>query len=371
MAAESEQSEQPESTTSNAESSRVLEAQQGQKRPGPLHIASLGGGHGLFQTLKAARRLAPQDISAIVTVADDGGSSGRLRKEFDMIPPGDLRMALVALSVRDDAEGKFWEQTLQHRFGGSGALAGHALGNLLITGLKEILGQEQAALDAVMRLTGAQGRVLPVCTEPLDIQADVSGLDDDPRVMRSVRGQVAVASTPGQVRRVSVIPENPEINPAALKAIRGADLVTLGPGSWFSSVIPHLVLPQVVRAINESDALRILVLNLNGEPGETQGFSYERHIHVLAQHAPGLHVDVIICDSASVTSESEREYLQKAARILQASMVFADVREIDEAGRASSRHDELKLAQVLSDVYVRHIHDQEPAEIEPTEEKQG
>ncbi|CAM2752913.1 uridine diphosphate-N-acetylglucosamine-binding protein YvcK [Corynebacterium propinquum] len=321
----------------------------------PERIASLGGGHGLFQTLKAARRLGAEHISAIVTVADDGGSSGRLRKEFDMIPPGDLRMALVALSVSDSEEAKFWEQTLQHRFGGSGALAGHALGNLLITALKEILGQEQAALDAVTRLTGAQGRVLPVCTEPLDIQADVSGLDEDPRVMRSVRGQVAVASTPGQVRRVSVIPSNPQINPAALKAIADAELVTIGPGSWFSSVIPHLVLPEIVRAINECSGLRVLVLNLNGEPGETQGFSYERHIHVLAQHAPGLHVDVVICDSASVTSEAEREYLRKAARILQAEMVFADVREIDEAGRESSRHEEAKLADTLREVYAKFL----------------
>lgn len=317
----------------------------------PARIASLGGGHGLFQTLKAARRLGPAEISAIVTVADDGGSSGRLRKEFEMIPPGDLRMALVALSVRDDEEGQFWEQTLQHRFGGSGALAGHALGNLLITGLKEILGHEQAALDAVCRLTGAHGRVLPVCTEPLDIQADVSGLDDDPRVMRSVRGQVAVASTPGQVRRVSVIPAEPDINSAALDSIKNAELLTIGPGSWFSSVIPHLVLPEVVHAINECSGLRVLVLNLNGEPGETQGFSYERHIHVLAQHAPGLNVDVVICDSASVTSDAEREYLRKAARIVQAEMVFADVREIDESGKESSRHDEVKLAATLRQVY--------------------
>lgn len=320
----------------------------------PVRVASLGGGHGLFQTLKAARRLGPTEISAIVTVADDGGSSGRLRKEFDMIPPGDLRMALVALSVRDDEQGQFWEQTLQHRFGGSGALAGHALGNLLITGLKEILGHEQAALDAVTRLTGAQGRVLPVCTEPLDIQADVSGLDDDPRVMRSVRGQVAVASTPGQVRRVSVIPATPQINPAALEAITAAELLTIGPGSWFSSVIPHLVLPEVVRAINDCSGVRVLVLNLNGEPGETQGFSYERHIHVLAQHAPGLEVDVVICDSASVTSDVEREYLRKAARIVHAEMVFADVREIDDSGKESSRHDEAKLAEVLREVYTTY-----------------
>lgn len=172
----------------------------------PRTITSLGGGHGLFQTLRAARSCGPEMVNAIVTVADDGGSSGRIRHELGQIPPGDLRMALAALTS-DDGEGEQWERLLQHRFGGHGALAGHALGNLLIVALTDILGTSQNALDRVAELAGSKGRVLPVCVEPLDLEAEVSGLDKDPRLMRQVRGQVAVAATPGQVRRVRLIPE--------------------------------------------------------------------------------------------------------------------------------------------------------------------
>lgn len=143
----------------------------------------------MYQTLTAAREAGASTINAVVTVADDGGSSGRLRREMEIVPPGDLRMALAALTAEGE-DGAQWRETLQHRFGGHGAMAGHALGNLLITGLAERLGDTQAALDQVAAWTGSAGRVIPVCPQPLDIEADVAGLDDDPRVLRSVRGQV-------------------------------------------------------------------------------------------------------------------------------------------------------------------------------------
>ena len=186
----------------------------------------LGGGHGLYQTLTAARAAGASTINAVVTVADDGGSSGRLRREMDIVPPGDLRMALAALTASDE-DGSMWRETLQHRFGGHGAMAGHALGNLLITGLAERLGDTQAALDRVAAWTGSAGRVIPVCPQPLDIEAEVAGLDDDPRVLRAVRGQVAVATTPGAVRRVRLIPAQPAASAAAVRAILDADVVTI------------------------------------------------------------------------------------------------------------------------------------------------
>lgn len=309
-------------------------------------IVSLGGGHGLFQTLLAARRTDPETITAVVTVADDGGSSGRLRREMGIIPPGDLRMALAALAA-DDEDGRLWAQTLQHRFGGNGALAGHALGNLLIAGLGEILEDEQAALDWIAALTRSCGRVVPVCSQPLEIEADVTGLDNDPRIMRPVRGQVAVATTPGSVRRVRVIPENPPVNDEALAAIREADLITLGPGSWFTSVIPHLLVPDIVEAINDSEALRVVVLNLSAEPGETQGFSSERHIHMLTQHAPGLRVDRILVDSSLISSRAERGYLQRAAVALGATVVFYDLAGTDDNGQPVVRHEPQKLADAF------------------------
>lgn len=321
----------------------------------PAVITSLGGGHGLFQTLRAARACSPEQINAIVTVADDGGSSGRIRAELGQIPPGDLRMALAALTDDDEA-GLLWENLLQHRFGGHGALAGHALGNLVIVALTDLLGTSQAALDKVAELSGARGRVLPVCLEPLDLEAEVSGLDEDPRVMRPVRGQVAVAATPGQVRRVRLIPESPHANPEAIAAILDADLVTLGPGSWFSSVIPHILVPEMVEALAQTRATKAVILNLTAEPGETAGFSVERHIHVLRQHARDLRIDQVIIDSCTFTSSAERAHIERAAATLGAEVAFRDVRSEDGRGRFTSVHDPAKLCSALLGSYRANGH---------------
>lgn len=320
----------------------------------PRSVACLGGGHGLFQTLTAAKLLEPDAITAVVTVADDGGSSGRIRREMDTIPPGDLRMALAALSP-DTPQGNLWEETLQHRFGGHGALAGHALGNLLLVGLSDVLGSHVQALDMLASMLRSRGRVLPVCPIPLDIEADVAGLEDDPRMMRAVRGQVAVATTPGEVRRVRVVPEQPAATPEALSAIMEADLVTLGPGSWFSSIIPHLLVPEIVEALNDTSAHRVVVLNLTSEPGETQGFSTERHIHMLRQHAPMLRLDTVLVDSSTLLSRSEREHVVRAAESIGARVEYADLTLVEDGQQGrdsvawkSPRHDPHKLAAALA-----------------------
>lgn len=321
----------------------------------PLRVVSLGGGHGLYQTLLAGRKLIDEhqgsesSLGAVVTVADDGGSSGRLRRELGIVPPGDLRMALSALTP-DTPEGNLWRETLQHRFGGNGAMAGHAVGNLLLAGMTERSGDIQASLDTVAAWTKSTGRVLPAALEPLDIEADVSGLDDDPRVMRSVRGQVAVATTPGSVRRVRLIPENPEANELAVDAIKAADVVTIGPGSWFSSVIPHLLVPGIVDALNTTDATVIVVLNLSPEAGETPGFTTERHIHVFSQHAPELHIDNFLADSGIPYSSGERAYVERAASNLGATLSYRDLCEEDERGKRTNRHDPAKLAAAIRDL---------------------
>lgn len=312
-------------------------------------IVSLGGGHGLFQTLRAVRTLDYESITAVVTVADDGGSSGRIRHELAQIPPGDLRMALSALAP-DDEEGRMWESVLQHRFGGHGALAGHAVGNLLIAGLFDILQDEAQALDTVAKLIRAKGRVLPMCDQPLDIAADVAGLDDDPRIIRQVRGQVAVASTTGTVRRVKLIPEQPQPHPEVCEAILSADMVTLGPGSWFSSVIPHLLVPGIVKALGETKAKRVIVLNLSAEPGETSGFSAERHIHILQQHAQQLQADLVLADAQTVPNSSDRRYLENAARKLGAEIAFCDLREEEDNGMLTERHCPVKLGTALREL---------------------
>lgn len=309
-------------------------------------IVALGGGHGLYATLSAARRLTPH-ITAVVTVADDGGSSGRLRSELDVVPPGDLRMALAALAS-DSPHGRLWATIIQHRFGGSGALAGHPIGNLMLAGLNEVLADPVAALDELGRILGVKGRVLPMCPIALQIEADVAGLESDPRMSRVIRGQVAVATTPGKVRRVRLFPGNPPATRQAVDAIMSADLVVLGPGSWFTSVIPHVLVPELVSALNATSARRALVLNLAAEPGETADFSAERHLHVLAQHAPDFTVHEIIVDSARVPGDREREQLQRTAGMLDAEVRFADV-----SRPGTPLHDPAKLAAALEAVRVR------------------
>ncbi|WP_317891426.1 gluconeogenesis factor YvcK family protein [Saccharopolyspora pogona] len=267
----------------------------------PLRAVALGGGHGLHATLSALSRIT-SDVTAVVTVADDGGSSGRLRRELGMLPPGDLRKALAALADTD-ADGQLWSTVFEHRFGGSGALAGHAVGNLVLAGLLEVLGDPVEVLDHACRLLGVRGRVLPMSTVPLDMAADVVGLDSDPEAVRTIRGQVAIASTPGRVKQVRLHAngnEEPAACPQAVRAVLDADLVLLGPGSWFTSVLPHLLVPELHEALVTTPARRVVVLNLVPQPGETAGFSPEQHLDVLSQHAPRLRVDAVLADADSV-----------------------------------------------------------------------
>ncbi len=271
----------------------------GAGRPRRRRVVALGGGHGLHASLSALRRVT-RDLTAIVTVADDGGSSGRLRREFGVLPPGDLRMALAAL-CGDDAWGTTWSRVIQHRFTGERDLGGHSVGNVLIVALWELLGDSVQGLEWVARLLGAHGRVLPMSSVPLDLAAEVEGADPArPDEVTVVRGQVACATTPGRVRSMSLVPADPPACPEAVQAVRAADWVVLGPGSWFTSVLPHLLVPDLARALTGTSARRIVALNLAPQPGETEGFSPHAHLEVLADHAPGLTVDVVLADRTAV-----------------------------------------------------------------------
>ena len=305
-----------------------------------LRVVALGGGHGLAASLSALRRFV-DDLTAVVTVADNGGSSGRLRTEFGVLPPGDLRMALAAL-CGDDDWGQTWARVLQHRFDSDGEMRGHAVGNLLIVALWELLGGHVEGLAWVGRLLGAQGRVLPMSVTPIDIAAQVLGLDErDRSALTTVRGQVEVASTSGQVVAVHLEPSDPPACPEALEAVRSADWVVLGPGSWFSSVIPHLLVPGLREALEHSPARKVVTLNLEPQTGETEGFSPETHLEVLASHAPSLKLDVVLADRGSVVDE---EQLRRTAASLGAELVVADVAQDD----GSPRHDPVKLANAYA-----------------------
>ncbi|WP_412747224.1 2-phospho-L-lactate transferase CofD family protein [Krasilnikovia sp. MM14-A1004] len=394
--------------------------------------------------MRGLRHTAPAldlDITAVVTVGDDGGSSGRLRAERDSLPPGDLRQALAALAD-DDPFHQGTAELLQYRFavsghldrggdersgapasthpgmgsgpgaksagpepggagrepgaggagpergaggagpergaggagpergaGGAGPergaakipaglgnapsdrritgvvdrrdpLAGHAVGNLLLVGLMELLGDPIAALEHVGRLVGARGRVLPMALHAVGIEADVRGVDPHkPDEMVTVRGQHAVAVTPGHVEAVRLMPPAPPACPSALAAVAEADWLIFGPGSWYTSVLPHLLVPQLAEAIMKSPARRLVTLNLAADI-ETLGLSAADHLAALHWYLPGLHVDAVLADARWV---GEPEPVHHAAQALGARLVLAPVAVAD----GSPRHDPESLGVAL------------------------
>lgn len=305
-------------------------------------VVALGGGHGLAASLSALRRLTA-DVTAVVTVADNGGSSGRLREEFGVLPPGDLRMALAAL-CGDDRWGRTWAQVLQHRFETDGEMNGHALGNLLLITLWDLLDDHVDGLEWVAGLLGAHGRVLPMSLTPLDIVAEVAGLDgrDDPTL---VRGQVQVATTPGRVQRVRLDPHDAPACPEAVQAVLEADLVVLGPGSWFSSVIPHLLVPQLLEALCATRARVVVTTNLEPHADETRGHDLADHLDLLRHHAPDLHVDVVLADPSAV---------RQAARLDDSvTRLGARLELVDLSSSAPGVHDHGKLARAYTALLTR------------------
>jgi uncharacterized cofD-like protein len=312
---------------------------------GGTRVVALGGGHGLAASLAALRRVT-RNVTAVVTVADDGGSSGRLRRELGVLPPGDLRMALAAL-CGDDQWGQTWSQVVQHRFRSEGELHNHAVGNLLIVALWELLGDSVEGLDWMGRLLRAEGRVLPMSLVPLDIEAVVHlhGEDsDDTDHTVTVRGQVAVATATGTVSHISLVPDSPPACPEAVQAVRAADWVVLGPGSWFSSVIPHLLVPDLAAALQETTARRLVALNLAPQPDETAGFSPQEHLEVLGRHAPGLALDAVLVDPHTAPDLAS---LEKVAAGFGAQLVVAPVACSD----GSPRHDPELLASAYRGIF--------------------
>lgn len=304
-------------------------------------VVAFGGGHGLSASLSALRQLTHR-LTAIVTVADDGGSSGRLRAEFPILPPGDLRMALAAL-CGDDQVGRAWAEVLQSRFPGVGPLGGHAIGNLLIAGLWQQLDDPVAGLDMVASMLHVEGRVLPMAAVPLVIEADVIGADPSrPDELSLVVGQEAVALARGDIAAVRLSPANPPAVPEAVAAIAEADYLILGPGSWYSSVIPHLLVPQLADAISRTTARRVLTLNLVPTEDETPSYTAARHIEVLAEHAPSLRWDVVLADPSFAADR----HLAGFVSSIGAELVVAPVQMRD----GSPRHDPFLLASAYAGI---------------------
>jgi uncharacterized cofD-like protein len=289
-------------------------------------VVALGGGHGLAATLSALRGVT-SEITAIVTVADNGGSSGRLRDEFSIIPPGDLRMALAAL-CGDDEWGRSWAEIMQYRFASNGPLDGHAVGNLLLAALWNRGEDPVAGLDRVGALLKVIGRVLPMSKEPLDIEATFT--NSTGRFI--VKGQVEVATAKGRLESLRLHPEKPVAREESLAAIQAADWIVMGPGSWFSSVLPHLLVPEQRQALIDSRAKKFLILNLDSasvsgqtfNSGEFSGYTPLEHIKILQKYAPGLHFDYLIADeSLDLRGDEMKEHLSSTG----GELLAADLRD--------------------------------------------
>jgi uncharacterized cofD-like protein len=309
-----------------------------------VRITAFGGGKGLSAGLRALRRAATDlelEITAVVTVGDDGGSSGRLRQHRESLPPGDLRQALVALAGTDEVSARTAE-LFQHRYSGSDndPLVGHAVGNLILVGLMERYGDPVRAVEHAGRMVNAVGRVLPMSTEPVGIEADVRGADPArPGELVIVRGQHNVAVTPGHVEQVRLTPGAPAACPEAVRAVLTADWLVFGPGSWYTSVIPHLLVPELAAAIVTSPARRLVTLNL-AEETETLGLSLADHLAALRWYLPDLRLNEVIADGKAV---GDPEPVARAAESLGARLVLAPVGTDD----GSHRHDPAALGAAL------------------------
>jgi len=312
-----------------------------------MRVVAFGGGHGLAASLRALRLAAgPLDlaITAVVTVGDDGGSSGRLRADRGVIPPGDLRQALAALAG-DDALSARTAELFQHRFGaGDGAvvdaLTGHPVGNLVLCGLMELYGDPVQALDHAAALVRARGRVLPMSPSAVAIEAEIRGADPArPGDVVTIRGQHNIAIARGRVETVRLTPANPPACEEALAAVGAADWLLFGPGSWYTSVIPHLLIPDLAAAIVASPARRLVMLNLAVET-ETAGLSLADHLAALSWYLPDLQVDVVLADQKAVGDPVE---VQRGAESLGARLALAPV----AVGDGSVQHDPVALAAAL------------------------
>ena len=321
----------------------------------PLRVVALGGGTGLPMVLRGlAAHASPRkgrrgiDLTAVVAMSDDGGSSGRLRRTRGLLPPGDLRNCLVALA---SAQGPL-SDVLQHRFGGRGSLAGHALGNLVLAALVEMHGDFLQAIRSASRLLDTRGRVLPSTVDPVQLVAE---LDDGRRVI----GERHLARAGTCVRRVFLHPARPTPAEGVLEAIASADLITLGPGSLYSSVLPNLLVDGVAEALRTTRARRILVANLMTEPGETGGMGAVDHVRAVLEHA-GQVLDVVLLNAAPPDGVRLHRYAQTGAEPVQANLdairalgVVPVEADLLKAGHRL-RHDARKLGKTLLSVATGH-----------------
>lgn len=303
---------------------------------GPI-VTVIGGGHGLSVLLRGIKE-STSNVSAVVTVADDGGSSGRLREELGIIPPGDLRNCLVALA---DTE-PLMEKLFQYRFKGSTALAGHSFGNLFIAAMNEVTGDMETALKESSKVLAVKGRVIPASKVSVRLDAIMS----DGTV---VEGESQIPEARKKIRRVQLFPKKVPAVPAALEAIENADAIILGPGSLYTSIMPNLLVEGVAKALKKSKAIKIYICNVMTQPGETDHYSASAHAKAILDHTGRGAIDYVLVNSAPIPKnfcEGESQPVEvdeEKINALGCGLIKADLISETDAGR----HDPDKLCKAV------------------------
>lgn len=304
-------------------------------------VVALGGGHGQATLLRGLKSHT-SNLTAIVSVADDGGSSGRLRQSLGILPPGDIRNCLAALSS-DEA---MLTQLFQYRFTNESGLGGHSFGNLFISALADITGSFEEAVAESGRVLGVQGRVLPATLHNVRLVADVE-LPNQVGQVR-VEGESSIPEVAGKVRRLWLEPNSPFAFPPAIRAILAADLIVIGPGSLYTSILPNLLVPDLMEAIRASRALKIFVVNIAGQPGETNAFSVLDHIRVVEEHVGDDLADIIVYNNRYESSLPNTPDWVKLEENVPGRYSLYGTDLLD--GSHPWRHDSDKLARTLIDL---------------------
>ncbi len=278
-------------------------------------IVVIGGGTGLSVMLRGLKE-KPLDITAIVTVADDGGSSGVLRSELQMPPPGDIRNVLMALA---DAEPLLTE-VLQYRFNNGTGLAGHSLGNLMLAAMTDISGDFVSGIRQLSRVLAVRGRVLPAADRAIVLKAEM----EDGTI---VTGESMIPKAGRAIKRVFLEPNDVEPLPEAVEALETADAILIGPGSLYTSIMPNLIVPKLAQAIVESDAVKLFVCNVMTQPGETDNYTVSRHLDAIYDHIGHHLFDYVIVNNGEIPPQVESQYAEMGAKA-----VHLDIDEVTRRG---------------------------------------
>ncbi|HEV2765861.1 MAG TPA: gluconeogenesis factor YvcK family protein [Pyrinomonadaceae bacterium] len=325
-----------------------------------LKLVAIGGGTGLSTVLAGLKRLVGrreeggawlESLAAIVTVSDDGGSSGRLRDELQMLPPGDIRNCMVALSE----DSTLMSRLFRYRFRGDGGLGGHSFGNLFLAALTDVTGDFVEAVRHSSEVLAIKGRIFPATLNDVRLVAE---LEDG----REVRGETNITASRSPIRRLRLEPEQCLPLPEALAAIRSADIITVGPGSLYTSLLPNLLVARVADAIGSSPAVKIFICNLMTQPGETDGYTARKHLETVKRYAPEIHFDYTVANDRLISAEQAAAYAAEGAQQIgltdhqlekefgaETEVVRADL--LDDGEKV--RHSPEKLARVIVTCYDR------------------